>query len=52
MFTFEDVNFSDMNVSGSDEVSAGMNFRITAKVEGYNSEGAYIILEPISLKAR
>lgn len=52
VFSFENVNYYDMNVSGSDEVSQGMHFRITGKILGYNSSGNYIILEPVSLKAR
>ncbi len=52
LFAFEDVNYYDMNVSGSDSVSEGMNFTIKAKIVGYSDEGGYVILEPISLKAR
>ena len=52
LFAFEDVNFYDMNVSGSDSVSEGMEFTIRAKIVGYSEDGGYVILEPISLKAR
>ena len=52
LFSFEDVNFYEMHVSGADEVAGGMLFRITAKVVGFNSEGNYVILEPVSMKAR
>lgn len=31
LFSFMDVNYYDMNVSGSDSVAAGMNFTITGK---------------------
>ena len=52
LFAFEDVNFYDMNVSGTDTVADGMNFRITAEIVGYSEAGGYILLEPVSLKAR
>ena len=52
LFAFEDVNYYDMNVSGSDTVAEGMNFTITAKIKGFNEEGCYIILEPVALKTR
>lgn len=52
LFAFENVNFGDMNVSGTDTVTGGMNFIITAKILGFSDDGGYIILEPISLKAR
>ena len=52
LFAFEDVNYSNINVSGADTVSQGMNFTITAKIEGFNDNGNYIILKPVELKAR
>lgn len=52
LFAFEDVNYYDMNVSGSDSVAQGMNFRITAKIKGFSEAGGYIILKPVSLVAR
>lgn len=52
LFSFIDVNYYDMNVSGSDSVAAGMNFTITGKIIGFNSEGNYIELEPVSLVKR
>lgn len=52
LFAFEDVNYYDMNVSGSDTVSQGMNFRITAKIVGFSDAGKYIILKPVALNAR
>ncbi|MHC1694041.1 MAG: DUF4839 domain-containing protein [Eubacteriales bacterium] len=52
LFAFKDENFYDMNVSGTDTVSQGMNFRIMAEIKGYSAEGAYILLEPVSLKIR
>ena len=52
MFAFEDVNFYDMNVSGTDTVQQGMNFQIIAEIVGFSEEGGYIVLKPVSLKAR
>lgn len=52
LFAFENVSFSDMNVSGTDTVAEGMDFHITAKIEGYSSAGQYIILRPVSMKVR
>lgn len=52
LFAFEDVNYYDMNVSGSDTVAQGMKFRITAQIDGFNDEGNYVILKPISLISR
>lgn len=52
IFAFENVNYTDMNVSGTDTVAEGMNFRITAEIVGFNEEGCYIALDPVSLVAR
>lgn len=52
LFTFENVSFYDMNVSGTDIVDGGTNFHIIAKLEGFNDEGNYVILDPIELKVR
>lgn len=52
LFSFEDVNFSDMHVSGTDTVTQGMNFTITAKIEGFSDAGNCIVLEPVKLKSR
>ena len=52
LFSFEDVNFSDMNVSGADTVAEGMNFTITARIDGFSDAGNTIILDPVELKAR
>ncbi len=52
LFAFEDVNFYDMNVSGTDTVAQGMNFRIAAEIKGYSEAGGYIILEPVFMKFR
>ena len=52
MFAFEDVNFSSMNVSGTDTVAEGMNFRITAEIKGYSAAGGYILLDPVSMEVR
>ena len=52
LFAFEDVNFNDMNVSGSDTVAQGMHFRIIGQIDSFNSDGMYIVLKPISLTSR
>lgn len=52
IFAFENVNFHDMNVSGTDTVAEGMNFRITGEIKGFNEEGCYIILDPVSMILR
>lgn len=52
LFSFEDVSFYDMDVSGTDTVAQGMNFRITAKVKGFDDKGNTVILEPVSLVTR
>ncbi|MCR5457767.1 MAG: DUF4839 domain-containing protein [Clostridiales bacterium] len=51
IFVFEDVSYSGMYVNGASSVAVGMNFRITAKIIGYNEAG-YIILSPVSLISR
>lgn len=52
LFSFENVSYYDMKVSGSDTVSQGMKFKIIATIVGFNDSGNYIILKPISLEAR
>lgn len=52
LFSFENVSYYDMNVSGSDTVSQGMKFRIVASIVGFNDSGNYIILKPVALEAR
>ena len=52
LFAYEDVAFYNMDVSGTDTVAEGMDFHITAEIKGYSSAGQYIILEPVSMKAR
>lgn len=52
LFSFEDVNFYEMNVSGTDTVAGGMLFRIAGEIKGYSTEGGYIILEPVFMRAR
>lgn len=52
IFAFENVNFLDMNVSGTDTVAEGMNFRIAGEIKGFNEEGCYIILDPVSMILR
>ena len=49
---FDDVNFSNMHVTGADSVATGMNFRITAKVGSYNSTQDILNLTPVSMVAR
>lgn len=51
-FAFENVNFYDMNVSGTDTVAEGGNYKFKAIVEGFNEKGNYIILKPVSTVAR
>lgn len=52
LFSFEDVNYSNMKVSGADTVAQGMNFTITAKIKDFSDDGNTIDLEPVELKAR
>lgn len=52
IFAFENVNFYDMHVSGTDTVAAEMNFHIEAEIEGFSEEGSYIILKPVSITYR
>ena len=52
LFSFEDVNYYDMNVSGTDTVAEKMNFHITGEIKGFSDEGGYVILEPVALVAR
>ena len=52
LFAFEDVNFYDMNVSGTDTVAQGMNFHIVAEIKGYSEAGGYLILDPVSMTGR
>lgn len=52
IFAFEDVNFYDMNVSGTDIVAEEMNFRIAGEIKGFNDEGCYVVLDPVSMIAR
>lgn len=50
LFGFTNVSYYDMHVTGSDSVAQSMRFHIEAKVVGYNEEGNYVELKPISLK--
>lgn len=52
LFSFEDVSFYSMDVSGTDTVAQGMNFHITAKVKGFDDESNTVSLDPVSLVAR
>lgn len=51
-FYFENLNFGEMNVSGSGEVRSGLDFHIIGKVIGYNDEAMSIEIEPVSMVAR
>ena len=51
-FSFIDVNYYDMNVTGSDIVAEKMNFRVIGKIVEFNEDGNFITLEPISLQIR
>ncbi len=51
-YAFLDVNFSDMNISGTGTVSGGMIFHIRGTIKGYNEEGMHIELESVSIAAR
>lgn len=51
-FAFINVSFGDMNVDGADTVKEGMNFKIKGTISGYNDDGAFIELEPVSMEYR
>ncbi|MGN0423675.1 MAG: DUF4839 domain-containing protein [Acetatifactor sp.] len=50
LFGFTNVSYYDMHVTGSDSVAQSMRFHIEANVVGFNEEGNYVELKPISLK--
>lgn len=52
VFWYENVNYYDMNVIGSDTVTQGMNFRVVAKIDNFNEEGCCIMLDPVSMEYR
>lgn len=52
IFAFNNVSYYDMKVSGTDTVAPKMNFRIVAEIEGFNEEGGFITLKPISMVLR
>lgn len=52
IFAFKNVTFREMNVSGTDTVTAEMNFRIAGEIKGFSDDGGYIILKPVYLIAR
>ena len=51
-FSFIDVNFYDMNVSGSSTVAEKMDFHIIGTIKEYNDEGNFIELDPVSMQYR
>ncbi|MGB4609231.1 MAG: DUF4839 domain-containing protein [Saccharofermentanales bacterium] len=52
MFSFTNVNYYEMNVEGTDSVEVLMTFEITGKIIGYDMEGNYIELDPVSMKLK
>jgi hypothetical protein len=52
LFQFQNKNFTDLHVTGSDSIREGNNLHIVAKVEGYNESTGKIFLEPVSCKVR
>ena len=51
-FHLTNVNYYDMNVSGSDSVYAGLNVHIVAKVEDYDAITTLFELDIVSMTAR
>lgn len=51
-FHLTDVNYYDMNVTGSDSVQAGLNMHITANVGEYKEMSALFELDIISMEVR
>jgi hypothetical protein len=54
-FKFKDVNVSDLNITGSEipeNIGAGQNIHIIAKVEEYNEVSGFFFLKPVSTKFR
>ena len=54
-FKYEDVNFSDLNVTGRDApeyVGQGDNLRFTAEVGEFNSDTGIFFLHPVATEAR
>lgn len=54
-FKYEDVNFSDLNVTGPDApeyVGQGDNLRFTAEVGEFNSDTGIFFLHPVATEAR
>lgn len=49
---FKGVDITNIKVSGTDTVSAKMNFVIEAMIREWDDEGACIVLEPVSMKYR
>ncbi|MEW9122697.1 MAG: DUF4839 domain-containing protein [Thermotaleaceae bacterium] len=54
-FKFEDVNVSDLKLTGSDipeNIGMGQNLHITAVVKKYNEDSGLFMLKPVSTKIR
>lgn len=51
-FKFEDVNFFDLNVSGTDSISLDDRLRVTAVIQEYNSGQCVLLLDPVATSAR
>lgn len=52
-FMFEDVNYFDLNLTGSnipDSFGTGIHCRVKAKIEGYDSASQWILLDPVSIE--
>ena len=50
-FKFEDVNYFDLNTD-IDTVSVGLNVRIKAKVESFDSNSGPFYLKPVKITER
>lgn len=52
-FMLEDVNYYDLNLIGDnvpDSFGIGIHCRVKAEVEGYDSAGQWILLDPVSIE--
>ena len=52
LFVFEDVNYYDMNVNGTDSVEEMKNFHVVAEIIGFDADSCYISLEPLAMTYR
>ncbi len=50
VFLFENVNFGDMNVNGTDSVKTGKRFHVYARIDGYDTANVAIKLKPLKLQ--